>query len=41
MNKKDIKCRIFEDEISTWVQDLNTNINRKVEKTIVINKIII
>lgn len=37
INKKDIKCRIYENEYETWVPDLNGNIQRKENKTIVIN----
>lgn len=37
MNKRDIKCRIYENDVETWVPDLNSNIQRKENKTIVIN----
>jgi len=37
MNKRDIKCRIYENDVETWVPDLNGNIRRKENKTIVIN----
>ena len=37
MNKRDIKCRIYENDVETWVPDLNGNIQRKESKTIVIN----
>lgn len=37
MCKRDIKCRIYEDSISTWVPDLNSGIHRKESKMKVIN----
>lgn len=37
MNKKDIKCRIYEDDLTTWVPDFNYNVQRKETKTNVIN----
>ena len=37
LHKKDIKCRIYENDIETWVPDLNGNIQRKENNTNVIN----
>ena len=37
LHKNNIKCRIYEDDVETWVPDLNGNIRRKENKTIVIN----
>lgn len=37
MNKRDIRCRIHEDNVETWIPDLNGNIQRKENRTIVIN----
>ena len=37
LNKKDIKCRIYENNYETCVPDLNGNIQRKETKTNVIN----
>lgn len=35
--KKDIKCRIYEDEYETWVPDFINNMNRKHRYNIVLN----
>jgi hypothetical protein len=37
LQKRDIKCRVYENDIETWVPDLNGNIQRKETNTIVIN----
>lgn len=37
LHKGDIKCRIYEDDVETWVPDFNSNIQRKEKSTIVIN----
>lgn len=37
LHKKDIKCRIYEDDVESWVLDINNTIQRKENKTIVIN----
>jgi hypothetical protein len=37
LQKRDIKCRIHENDIETWVPDLNSGIQRKENHTIVIN----
>ena len=36
LNKRDIKCRIYENDVETWVPDFNSNIQRKENNTIII-----
>ena len=35
--KKDIKCRIYEDDYETWVPDFNHNLNRKYRASLMLN----